>query len=65
VITVSMELPDGGAPVEAKGMVVHRVLPHDAKARKTPAGAGVQFIDSTDEFRERIDRAIEFILKQN
>jgi len=24
----------------------------------------VQFIDSTDEFRERIDSAIEFILKQ-
>jgi type IV pilus assembly protein PilZ len=65
VITVSMELPDGGPPVEAKGMVVHRVLPHEAQARKTAPGAGVQFIDSSDDFRERIDRAIEFILQQS
>ena len=65
VVTVTMELPDRGTPVEAKGVVVHRVLPRDAKARKTAPGAGVQFVDSTDEFRERIDRAIEFILKQN
>ena len=46
-------------------MVVHRVAAEEAKARKTAAGVGVQFVDSTDEFRERIDRAIEFILKQN
>jgi uncharacterized protein (TIGR02266 family) len=65
VVTVSMELPDGGTPVEAKGMVVHRVLPHEAKQRKTAAGAGVQFVDASDEFRERIDRAIEFILKRS
>jgi uncharacterized protein (TIGR02266 family) len=65
VVTVTMELPDGGTPVEAKGMVVHRVLPHEALARKTAAGAGVQFVDATDEFRERIDRAIEFILKRS
>ena len=64
VVTVTMELPDGGAPVDAQGRVVHRVLPREAKERKTPPGAGVQFIDSTDEFRVRIDSAIEFILKQ-
>jgi uncharacterized protein (TIGR02266 family) len=63
VVTVSMELPDGGKAVEAKGVVVHRVSAQDAKARNTPPGAGVQFIDSSDEFRERIDRAIEFILR--
>jgi type IV pilus assembly protein PilZ len=65
VVTVSMELPDGGPPVEAKGIVVHRVLPHEAQARKTAAGAGVQFIEASDEFRDRIDRAIEFILEQS
>jgi uncharacterized protein (TIGR02266 family) len=65
VVTVTMELPDGGPPVDAKGRVVHRVSASEAKERKTAAGAGVQFIDSSDEFRERIDRAIEFILKQN
>jgi hypothetical protein len=58
-----MELPDGGNPVEAKGIIVHRVTPEEAKARKSMAGMGVQFIDSDDEFRERIDRAIEYILK--
>jgi len=65
VVTVTMELPDGGKPVEAKGVVVHRVSAQDAKARNTPTGAGVQFVDSTDEFRERIDRAIEFILTRS
>ena len=64
VVMVTMELPDGGAPVDAQGRVVHRVLPREAKERKTTAGAGVQFIDSTDGFRERIDRTIEFILKE-
>ncbi|MFL5311692.1 MAG: TIGR02266 family protein [Myxococcales bacterium] len=64
VVTVTMELPDGGEPVEAKGVVVHRVSPQDAKVRKTPPGAGVQFVDASDEFRERIDRAIEFILRR-
>ena len=62
VVTVTMELPDGGKPVEAKGLVVHRVSRDEAKKRGTPAGAGVQFVDATDEFRDRIDRAIEFIL---
>jgi len=65
VITVILELPDGGSPVEAKGRVVHRVTPAEAKARSTLAGAGVQFVDATDEFRERIDRAIEYILKRS
>ena len=65
VVTVTMELPDGGKPVEAKGIVVHRVLPADAKTRKTAPGAGVQFVEASDEFRERIDGAIEFILKRN
>ena len=65
VVAVTMELPDGGKPVEATGVVVHRVSAQDAKARNTPPGAGVQFVDSTDEFRERIDRAIEFILKRS
>jgi uncharacterized protein (TIGR02266 family) len=65
VVTVTMELPDAGPPIDAKGRVVHRVSAIEAKDRKTAAGAGVQFIDSSDEFRERIDRAIEFILKQN
>jgi len=64
VVSVSMELPGGGDPVETKGLVVHRVTTEDARAKKTAAGMGVQFMEASDAFRERIDRAIEFILKK-
>ena len=62
VVRVSMELPGGGPPVEAKAVVVHRVTPQQARERQTPAGVGVQFVDADDKFRERIDFAIETIL---
>ncbi len=65
VITVSLELPGGSAPVTARAQVVHRVTPEQAAATHTDAGAGVQFIDADDAFREGIDRAIEFILSEN
>jgi uncharacterized protein (TIGR02266 family) len=64
VIGISMELPGGGAPVEAKAVVVHRVTTAEAKARGVPAGVGVQFVGADDKFRERIDKAIETILKR-
>ena len=64
VVRVMMELPGGGPAVEAKAVVVHRVTPEQAKERNTPAGVGVQFVDADDRFRERMDRAIESILKQ-
>ncbi len=62
VMRVSMELPGGGAPVEAKAVVVHRVTPEQGRQRNTPAGVGVQFVDADDKFRERIDLAISTIL---
>ena len=63
VMRVSMELPGGGAPVEANAVVVHRVTPQQGRDRNTPAGVGVQFVDADDKFRERIDLAISTILK--
>ena len=63
IVRVMMELPGGGPSVEAKAVVVHRVTPAEAKERSTAAGVGVQFVDADDLFRERIDRAIESILK--
>lgn len=62
VITVSMELPGDAQPVTCKAVVVHRVTPAQAAGRGVQAGAGVQFIDADDRFKERIDRAIEHIL---
>jgi uncharacterized protein (TIGR02266 family) len=62
VVRVEMELPGGGGPVPARGVVVHRVTPEDARNRGTLAGMGVQFVDADDKFRERIDAAIEHIL---
>jgi uncharacterized protein (TIGR02266 family) len=62
IVRVEMELP-GGAAVPAQGLVVHRVTPEEAKARGTAPGCGVQFIAADDAFRQRIDAAIDEILK--
>jgi uncharacterized protein (TIGR02266 family) len=63
IVTVSLHLPGNDIPVEAKAVIVHRVSKDEAaKLGKSP-GMGVQFLDSSDEVREAIDRAIEHILK--
>lgn len=64
VVRVEMELPGGGAPVPARGLVVHRLTKDEAERRGSLAGFGMQFIDANDEFRARIDAAIEQILKE-
>jgi uncharacterized protein (TIGR02266 family) len=58
-VDVELHLPDGGAPVITSGVVVHSTRPGGTRA----AGAGVQFVDSSDAFRERIDRYMESLLK--
>jgi len=63
VVKVEMELPGAGGMVPARAVVVHRVTPEEAKARGTLPGMGVQFVDADDRFRERIDAAIDHILK--
>jgi uncharacterized protein (TIGR02266 family) len=62
VVKVEMELPGDGGTVPARGVVVHRVSPEEAEAKGTLPGMGVQFIDADDEFRQKIDSAIEKIL---
>jgi len=64
VAQVELELPGGGPPVPAKCMVVHRVTKEDAAQKGTLPGVGVQFMDAGDEFRQRIDAAIAYILDQ-
>jgi len=64
VVRVSMELPGGAPPVLARGLVVHQISKEEAERNRRIPGVGVQFLDADDEFRARIDAAIEFILKE-
>lgn len=63
VVSIEMQLPGADAPVPAKGIVVHRVSADEAAQRGTLPGMGVQFVEANDEFRDRIDAAIEHILR--
>src|SRR4051812_49392449 len=54
-VEVEVQLPDGSAPVTSNGIVVHQQLAAPQKL----AGIGVQFIDASDGFRERVDRYME------
>ena len=58
VITVQLELPDGGEPASTSGLVMHRVTPEEAEQQGTVPGIGVQFLDADDRFRDRIDRYV-------
>jgi uncharacterized protein (TIGR02266 family) len=57
VVAVALELP-GGAPVEGKAVVVHRVTAEEAARRQVDPGVGVQFVHGDDAFREGIDRFV-------
>jgi len=59
VVELSVELPDGKPPVTTQAEVVHRVTPEEARASGRVAGAGLQFIGGSDEFRRRLDACIE------
>jgi uncharacterized protein (TIGR02266 family) len=55
IVQVIVELPDGHAPAEVQGIVLHRVAPGTAAT----AGAGVQFIGADDAFRGRLDAYLD------
>lgn len=57
-VEVELHLPDG-PPVSSRGVVVHRRLP----APGTVAGAGVQFANASDAFRDRVDRYMEALIR--
>ena len=57
---VELQLPDTGMPVTSAAIVVHRQLPGGSKL----AGVGVQFVDASDVFRERIDRYLDSLPRQ-
>ena len=60
VVEVELQLPDSGPPVTTAGIVVHR---QQIAPGKIP-GAGVQFVDASDAFRERIDKFMDSLLRE-
>jgi uncharacterized protein (TIGR02266 family) len=60
VVEVELQLPDAGPPVTSAGIVVHGQPP----GSKREAGVGVQFVDGSDTFRERIDRYMDTLLTE-
>ena len=53
-VKLSLELPDGGPPVEVDSMVVRSV-----ESSAGEGGVGLQFIGANEEFRARVDAFIE------
>lgn len=60
VVELQLKLPDRQGPARTKAVVVQRVLPHDT--RRSRAGAGLQFVEADDAFRERLDNWLENLL---
>lgn len=58
-LEVELHLPDGRPPVSSRGVVVHRQAPAPGKI----PGAGVQFADASDAFRDRVDRYMDALIK--
>jgi uncharacterized protein (TIGR02266 family) len=58
VVELSIQLPDGKPPVKTKAEVVHSLTADRARATGRVAGAGLQFIGGTDDFRSRLDECI-------
>lgn len=59
VVELSVHLPDGGPPVKTRAEVVHRVTAEEARKSGGVAGAGLQFLDASPDFQERLDACIE------
>jgi len=59
IVELSVELPDGSPPVKTRADVVHSVSAAQARRSGRVAGAGLQFIDAGDDFRQRVDACIE------
>jgi hypothetical protein len=47
-----------------KGLVAQRVTREEAIEKGLIAGAGIQFLDANDSFRDALDSAVEHIVKK-
>jgi hypothetical protein len=63
-LMMSLELPGSAGPVEVKGLVAQRVSKEEAIEKGLIAGAGIQFLDANDSFRDALDGAVEHIVKK-
>ena len=63
VVELLLDLPDGDVPAKTNAEVVRRVTPEESKRSGRPAGAGLQFVGSDDEFRRRLDLCFENLLE--
>ena len=63
LLRVRLHLPDDGPPVDLDARVVHRVTPARADERHK-AGAGVQFLASDQQLRDRIEKLLDRILER-
>jgi len=61
LLSVKLELPDGGSPAPVQGKVVHVVAPGRVRPGGSGAGVGIQFMASDDPVRRRVDRYIELV----
>ena len=57
-VVLSIELPGSWPPLLCRAVVAHRVVPEQARTTGQITGAGVQFLDADDRFREEIDRYV-------
>lgn len=60
-VELSLQLPDGKGLARTQAEVVQRVTVEQAGPHGV-AGAGLQFVGSDDEFRQRLDACIEHLL---
>jgi len=60
-VSAVLWLPDGGPPVSAATLVVHRVTLEDAQRTGETPGCGVQFLDTSDGFHARIDDCLAML----
>src|SRR5438477_199705 len=67
VLSLTLTLPGVAQPIQAKGVNaegIQSITPAQALQLKRAAGAGLQFVDSDDEFRRRLDLCIDNLLNQ-
>ena len=55
LVLITIELPGEPEPVQVRGQVVHRVTREEGRMTGRRAGAGIQFIEADDRFREQLD----------
>ena len=61
-VVLSIELPGSWPPLLCRAVVAHRVVPEQARTTGQITGAGVQFLDADDRFRNEIDRYVAKVL---